>query len=167
MREYGELLGVRPGQFGKFLDGDPPTVIIVLVLEAALVDDIGGLLAALRDDEVGAEVVGGGFQVGQRELRESRHVSGCGCGVVSVGQFGSVCKRGVKRRGVPVVSSAVLVFGWRWPSYKKGLAAAHNSAELTQCPTSPSSPPLPIIERDGMGWESCVKDFLRDSEGRI
>lgn len=74
----GELFGVRPGQFGKFLDGDPPTVIIVLVLEAALVDDIGGLLAALGDDEVGAEIVGGGFQVGQRELRESRHVSGRG-----------------------------------------------------------------------------------------
>lgn len=165
MREYGELLGLRPGQFGKFLDGDPPTVIIVLVLEAALVDDIGGLLAALGDDEVGAEVVGGGFQVGQRELRESRHVSvsDCGCGVVSVGQFGSVCKR----RGVPVLSSAVLVFGWRWSSYKKGLAAAHNSAELTQCPTSHSSSPLPIIEREGMGWESCVKDFLRDSQGRI
>lgn len=52
----GKLLRVRPGQFGEFLDGDPTAV-----LEAALVDDIGGSLAAFGDDVVRAEVVCGRF----------------------------------------------------------------------------------------------------------
>jgi len=60
---YGELLGVRPSLLGEFLDGDPAALVVVL--EAAFVDDIGGFLAALGDDVVGAEVVGGGSEVGE------------------------------------------------------------------------------------------------------
>ncbi|KAK9998908.1 hypothetical protein SO802_018511 [Lithocarpus litseifolius] len=47
---------------GEFLDGD--SAALVVVLEAAFVDDIGGFLADLGDDVVGAEVVGSGFEVG-------------------------------------------------------------------------------------------------------
>lgn len=111
MRElaYGELFGVRPGQFAKFLDGDPAAVVVIL--EAALVDDIGGFLAALGDDELGAEVVRRRFQLRQRELRESRRRDG----VVSVGQFRRTVRkrRGVKRRGralVLLLLSVVLLF---------------------------------------------------------
>ena len=61
------MFGVGPGRFGEFLDGNPPPI-----LEAALVDDVWGFLAALRDDEVGAEVVRGRLKVGERELGENR-----------------------------------------------------------------------------------------------
>lgn len=67
------MLRVRPGQFGEFLDGDPAAV-----LKAALVDDIRGSLAAFGDDVVGAEVVGGRFEVRQRELQEGRDSDGGG-----------------------------------------------------------------------------------------
>ena len=109
MRElYGELLGVRPGELGEFLDGDPAAEVVVL--EAALVDHIGGLLAALGDDEVGAEVVRRRFQLRKRELRESRPRYG----VVSVGQFRSTLaarkrRRGVKRRGRALVLLLLLL----------------------------------------------------------
>lgn len=53
-----ELFGVGPGQFGELLDGDPAAV-----LEAAFVHKIVGFFAAFRDYEVGAEVVGGSFEV--------------------------------------------------------------------------------------------------------
>lgn len=114
------MLRVRPGQFGKFLDGDPTRTI--LVLEAALVDDIGGFVAALGDDEVGAEVIGGVFQVGQRELRESQYGSG---GLGSVGGLRSLVVVGGS--SVAVVQVLVLT-----STYKQRLTAPHNSAELTQ-----------------------------------
>lgn len=46
-----------------------------MILEATFVDDIGGFLAALGDDVIGAEVVGGGFEVGEGELRERRELT--------------------------------------------------------------------------------------------
>lgn len=42
------------------------------VVEVALVDDIRGFFGDVGDDVVGGEVVGGGFQVGEREFRECR-----------------------------------------------------------------------------------------------
>ena len=60
---YGELLGVRPSLLVEFLDGD--SAALVVVLEAAFVDDIGGFLVALGDDVVGPEVLGGGSEVGE------------------------------------------------------------------------------------------------------
>lgn len=132
----GELLGVRPGQFGKFLDGNPTTVI--LVLEASLVDDIGGFLAALGDDEVGAEVICGAFQVGQREFRKSRHCSSSGGIGSTVGRLRNAvggCGGG-GGGGAEGVQGVVLVLACM---YKRRLAAPHNSAELTQCRASASS----------------------------
>lgn len=49
MSSYGELLWIRPSELSEFLDGDPATIVLVLALEAALVNDIGGPLAALGD----------------------------------------------------------------------------------------------------------------------
>lgn len=72
---FRKLLGIRPSQFGEFLDGDPAAV-----LKAALVDNIGGSVAALGDDGVEAEVVGGGLQVGERELGEGGGAGGIGGG---------------------------------------------------------------------------------------
>lgn len=128
----GELLRIGPGELGEFLDGDP-TAVVVLVLEAALVDDIGGFLTALGDDEVGAEVVGGSSQVGERELRESRRASG---GVRAVG--------GVIVLSLLVLVGMVLGVGVRSPQGR--CATAHNSVELTQCAASASCS-LIIIER--------------------
>jgi hypothetical protein len=65
---YEELLRVGPGEAREALDGDEPPPV-----EAAAVDDVGRLLAALRYDEVGAEALGGGAQLGQRELPERRY----------------------------------------------------------------------------------------------
>lgn len=132
------MLGIGPGELGEFFDGDPTAVVVlVLVLEAALVDDIGSFLAALGDDEVGAEVVGGGSEVGERELGEFRRASGGeGSGVGPVG--------GVSVLSLLVVEGLVLVVGV--PSPKVRCATAHNSVELTQCPTSASCS-LIIIER--------------------
>lgn len=62
-----ERLRVGPRQFRELLDGDPRAA-----LEAALVDEVGGLVAALGDDEVGAEAAGGGLQVREGELEEGR-----------------------------------------------------------------------------------------------
>lgn len=94
---YGELFGVRPGNCGEFLDGDP-----VPVVEAALVDDVRGVMADLGDDVVGGEVVGGGFQVGEREFREGRE------NVATVG-------------GTSAVSGGEVVLSRE----KRGLATAH------------------------------------------
>lgn len=74
---YDELLRVGPSELGELFNSDPAAMVVVL--EAALVDNIGSLLAALRDDVVGAEVVGGCPQVGKRELRKSRHAPGPHC----------------------------------------------------------------------------------------
>ena len=60
---YGELLGVRPSLLGELLDGNPAALVVVL--EVAFVDNIGGFLAALGDDVVGVEVVGGSSEVGE------------------------------------------------------------------------------------------------------
>lgn len=57
-----ERLRVGPREFRELLDGDPRAA-----LEAALEDEVRGLLAALGDDEVAAEAAGGGFQVGDGE----------------------------------------------------------------------------------------------------
>jgi hypothetical protein len=67
-KSYEELLRVRPGEAREALDGDEAAAV-----EAAAVDDVGRLLAALGDDKVGAESLGGGAQLGQRELPEHRH----------------------------------------------------------------------------------------------
>ena len=67
---YGELLGVRPSLLGELLDGNPAALVVVL--EVAFVDNIGGFLAALGDDVVGVEVVGGSSEVGEWELEEAR-----------------------------------------------------------------------------------------------
>lgn len=132
------MLGIGPGDLGEFLDGDPTAVVVlVLVLETALVDDIGSFLAALGDDKVGAEVVGGGSEVGERELGEFRRASaGGGSGVGPVG--------GVSVLSLLVVEGLVIVVGV--PSPEGRCATAHNSVELTQCPTSASCS-LIIIER--------------------
>lgn len=45
-------------------------------MEPALVDNVRGLLATLGDYVVGAEVVGGGFEVGEGEFREGRGAAG-------------------------------------------------------------------------------------------
>ena len=65
---YEELLRVRPGEAREALDGDEPAAV-----EPAAVDGVGRLLAALGDDEVGAEPLGGGAQLGERELPEHGH----------------------------------------------------------------------------------------------
>lgn len=91
------MFGVRPGNCGEFLDGDP-----VPVVEAPLVDDVRGVTADLRDDVVGGEVVGGGFQVGEREFREGRE------NVATVG-------------GTSAVSGGAVVLSRE----KRGLATAH------------------------------------------
>jgi hypothetical protein len=65
---YQELLRVGPGEAGEALDGDEAAPV-----EAAAVDDVGRLLAALGDDEVGAEALGGGAQLGEPELPEHGH----------------------------------------------------------------------------------------------
>jgi hypothetical protein len=67
-KSYEELLRVRPGEAREALDGDEPPAV-----EAAAVDGVGRLLAALGDDEVGAESLGGGAQLGQSKLPEHRH----------------------------------------------------------------------------------------------
>jgi hypothetical protein len=68
VRAYQELLRVGPGEAGEALDGDESAPV-----EAAAVDDVGRLLAALGDDEVGAEALGGGAQLGEPELPEHGH----------------------------------------------------------------------------------------------
>lgn len=155
-RKYGELLGVGPGQLSEFLDGDPST--IVLALETALVDDIGGFLSAFGDDEVGAEVVGGGFQVGERELRENRHASRSRWdGVRSVGR---------ERTAVVVLALVVVVVIVVRARFFQGgrFATAHYSVELTQCPTSASCL-LIIIDRQtererGAGLGGLVAELI-------
>lgn len=73
-----------------------------MVVEAAFVDHVGGFLAALGDDMIGTEAIGGGSEVGEWELRERRHVYG---GEVA-GIFGAV-----GGRGNVVVIVAVLSIG--------------------------------------------------------
>ena len=76
-------------------------------MEATLVDDIGGFVAALRDDVIGAEAVGGGFEVGKRELREGRDVhGGASNGVIGAVRGGS---NGVVRMRVVL---AIGIFGF-------------------------------------------------------
>ena len=65
-------------------------------MEPALVDNVRGLLATLGDYVVGAEVVGGGFEVGEGEFRERRGAAGFWVGsggdrlVVGLGPGGAV-----------------------------------------------------------------------------
>lgn len=119
-KTHGKLLGIGPGELGEFLNRDRTTVI--LVLKSALVNDIGGFLTALGDDELGAEVVCCGFEVGERELREARCASGSGGGGV-----GSV--RGV--RMMVVLSLSVFESGVGFFERRR-CTTAHNSVELTQ-----------------------------------
>lgn len=67
---YRKLFRVRPSQFGELFHSDPSPIV-----EATFVDQIGSFLTALRDYEVWAEVIGGSFEVRERELRERRNFS--------------------------------------------------------------------------------------------
>lgn len=106
-------------------------LVLVLALETALVDDIGGLLATLRDDVVGAKVVGGGSQFRQQKHREPRHASGAGgagvdavglgCGRISLNVVVVVAKELV----VVVVAAVYVVIGMR-SSREDRFATAHN-----------------------------------------
>lgn len=134
----GELLGVRPSLFGEFLDGDPAAMVVVL--EAAFVDDIRGFLAALGDDVLGAEVVCGGSQVSERELGEARCDSsstGRDDGVGAVEWWREmVVAMAVEIFAVVVVVTVVVVFVVSMSFQKGRLTTAHNSVELTRSPTS-------------------------------
>lgn len=76
--KYSKLFRVGPGELGELLDGDPAAA----ALKAALVDDVGGPLAAHRHYEVRTEVVGGGPKFVKRELREGLGDPRCVCGAV-------------------------------------------------------------------------------------
>lgn len=80
-KSYCKLFGVRPGHLRELLDSDPAPV-----LEATLVDNIGGLLNALGDYVVGAEVIGGGLEVREGELRERPYPS---ADIVAIGSANS------------------------------------------------------------------------------
>ena len=64
---HQELARVGPGVAVEALDGDP-----VLGVDLALVDDVGRLVAALRDDVLGGEARGGEAQLLEGELLEWR-----------------------------------------------------------------------------------------------
>lgn len=121
---HRELLRIRPRELGELLDGNPATA--VLALEAALVDDVGGLLSALGDYVLGAEVVGG-----HPELREGELAEGPGAAGISA-------VRGRRRKLVVVVAVAIALVVppvRRVVTLQRGrLAAAHNSTppEFTQ-----------------------------------
>lgn len=66
--DYHEALGIRPGGFGKAFDGNPAVVV-----KSAFVYKIGGFLAALRNDLVAAEGVGGPSQHVQRKFSKGGH----------------------------------------------------------------------------------------------
>ncbi|KAM1764446.1 hypothetical protein EV1_003526 [Malus domestica] len=88
---HRKLLRIRPRHLGELLDGDPTAV-----LQPALVNKIRGLLATLRNYVVRAEVVGGGFEVGEGEFGE-----GWGSAGFRVGFGGGIRVVG---RGLAVVS---------------------------------------------------------------
>lgn len=69
-RRYRKLLRIGPSHFSKLLNSDPSAV-----LKAALVDKIRGLLTALGNDVIRAEVVGGCFEVREGEFRERWYTS--------------------------------------------------------------------------------------------
>lgn len=60
---YSKLFGIGPGMFGEFFNGDP-TAVIISVLKAAFIDDIGSLFAALGYDKIRTEVIRSGSEVG-------------------------------------------------------------------------------------------------------
>lgn len=64
-----ELARVGPGELVEALDGDGA----VAVEEVAAVDDVGGLLAVLRDDVVWGEAIGCRPKLLQPELGKPRH----------------------------------------------------------------------------------------------
>lgn len=110
---YRKLFGVRPSQVGELLHRNPSTVV-----EAALVDEIGGLLAALGDDEVWAEVVGGGLEVREGELGEGR--DSCSSGRYRVKSNG-------RWVGLGLELGLLLLFFWVRLCQKGRLTATHDS----------------------------------------
>lgn len=64
-----ELLGIRPGLPGEALDGDHAAAV-----ELPPVDDVRGLLAALGDDQLGAEALGRHPELRQPVLLKHRHL---------------------------------------------------------------------------------------------
>lgn len=60
---------IGPGQLVEALDGDPTVAVVV---ELALVNDVGGFLAVLGDYVVGGEARRGGFELVEAELGEAR-----------------------------------------------------------------------------------------------
>lgn len=131
-RFISELFGIGPGLLGEFLDSDPATA-----LEAALVDDVGRFLAALGDDEICAEVVGGGFEVDERVLGEGRHAASAAAsdGVPSRrgGGVGAVRRVGVAHRRAVVVLARVR------PPQKRRFATTHDSDALAHSRLSEES----------------------------
>lgn len=55
---YQKLVGVRPGEPREALDSNE-----TVVLELASVDDIGGFVAALGDNEIAGEAISGSSKV--------------------------------------------------------------------------------------------------------
>lgn len=117
MKAYSKLLGIGPRKLGELLDGDPTAVI-----EPTLVDNVGGFLATFRYYVVGAEVVGGGFEVGEGEFREGRGGAGF--------RVGSGGERRVVGRG-PRAAVGLLVVGGEFLGVstlgckKLGITATH------------------------------------------
>lgn len=110
---YRKLFGVRPRQLGELLHRNPSTVV-----ESALIDEIGGLLPALGDDEVGAEVVGGGLEVREGELGEG--IDSCSSGRYRVWSNGRWVCLGLEL-------GLLLLFFWVRLCQKGGLTATHDS----------------------------------------
>ena len=82
-------------------------------MESTFVDHIGGLFAAFRYDEIGAEVVGGSLKLSKRELREIRDAPGpTAKGTRSVGRLGRAVIGLSETIAVDVVVVEVVVIGF-------------------------------------------------------
>ena len=80
-------------------------------MEATFIDHIGGLFAAFRYDEIGAEVVGGSLKLSKGELREIRDAPGpTAKGIRSVGGLGWAV---IGLSETVVVAVVVVVIGFR------------------------------------------------------
>lgn len=64
-----ELARIGPGQLVEALDSDPTVAVVV---ELALVHNVGGFLAVLGDYVVGGEAGRGGFELVEAELGKAR-----------------------------------------------------------------------------------------------